>query len=408
MAGTTNQKIKLLGIINILRKKTDSSHGITLDDLVKELEETYNVTAERKSLYKDFQKLEELGYDVTKSKKNRTYYYYLLSREFENAELKILIDTVQFSKFITPSKKKKLIDKLLNLTSIYGAEELKDQIYIDEIVKVKNDDCDLKWNEKIYYNVDRLYRAINKKLQVQFHYICWDTFKQKNYKRKGKLYVQSPFYLVEKNENYYLIAYDEKAGFIKHFRVDKMEDIEILDKSTVGEEKFNDVDVNTYCQKRFSMFGGKERQVTLKFKNELVGAAFDLFGHEIEIENQRKNTFEITVDIVPSSQFFGWVFSNLGNVQIVGPNDIINEFIGYIRQIRAQYNYVDGGNGFKYLVNKAKIREIKEDKIKEEKEKKEREKQKALELIKKLEDEADELKVEKIENEAEELGVKLF
>ena len=222
MAGTTNQKIKLLGIINILRKKTDSSHGITLDDLVKELEETYNVTAERKSLYKDFQKLEELGYDVAKSKKRRSYYYYLLSREFEDAELKILVDSVQFSKFITPNKKRNLINKLLGLTSIYGAEDLKDQIYIDEIDKVKNEETDIEWNEKIYYNVDRLYRAINKKQQVKFHYLQWNTSKKKDLKRKGKNYIQSPFYLVEKHENYYLIAYDEKAGFIKHFRVDKM------------------------------------------------------------------------------------------------------------------------------------------------------------------------------------------
>lgn len=408
MAGSTNQKIKLLGIVRILRKKTDDSHGITLDDLVKELEKKYNVTAERKSLYKDFQKLEELGYDVAKSKKNRTYYYYLLSREFETAELKILIDTVQFSKFLTPSKKKKLINKLMDLTSVYGAKELKDQIYIDEIDKVKFEDCNLKWNEKIYYNVDRLYRAINKKLQVKFHYICWDTSKQKNYKRKGKKYVQNPFYLVEKNENYYLIAYDEKAGFVKHFRVDKMEDIEILDKSIVGKEELDNIDVNSYCQKRFSMFGGEEREVTLKFKNELVGVAFDLFGHEIEIKNQRKNTFEITVDVVCSSQFYGWVFSSEGDVQIVGPNDIMEEFVGYLRKIRAQYNYIDGGNGFKYLANKAKVKEAKEDKIKEEKERKEREKEKALELIKKLEDEADEMTIEKIENEAEEVGVKIF
>lgn len=370
MAGTINQKVKLLGIINILREKTDSNHGLTIEELIKELENKYNVTAERKSLYKDFKKLEELGYDVDKSKKKRSYYYYLLSREFEDAELKILVDSVQFSKFITPSKKKNLINKLLGLTSVYGAEDLKDQIYIDEIDKVKVEENDLKWNEKIYYNVDRLYRAINKKQQVKFHYIYWNTSKKRDLKRKGKNYIQNPFYLVEKNENYYLIAYDEKAGFIKHFRVDKIEDLEILEEPVVGQEIFDDIDINSYCQKRFSMFGGKETKVTLRLKNELVGAVFDLFGRDIEIEEIRKNSFEITVDVVCSGQFYGWIFANMGNVQIVEPSNIIEEFNEYMKKIKAQYKYIQNADGVKFMANKIKLREIFEDKELAEKERK--------------------------------------
>ncbi len=312
-----NQKLKLYYLYRILLEKTDDEHMITMPEIQQSLE-AYDISADRKSLYDDLEQLSVLGVDVIGEKVGRNYYYHVGSKQFEIAELKLLVDAIQSSKFITENKSNALIKKLTSMASKYEAAQLKRQVMVQG--RVKN------MNESIYYTVDDVHRAIAENKQIQFRYMKWDENK-KLVPRKDEPYVVSPWALTWDDENYYLIAYDEEADKIKHFRVDKLKDIEVLERKRVGRRNFLVFDLAKYAKMSFGMYGGEETKVRIAFKDEMVGVFIDRFGKDITIRpSDKKGWLEISVDVAVSDQFLGWIFALGNDVKIVGPKSVTDRY----------------------------------------------------------------------------------
>lgn len=323
-----NQKLKLSYMARILLEKTDKEHPLTLQQIEAELL-LYGVTASRKSLYDDLEALKTLGLDVVGQKDGSSYTYYIKSKKFDIAELKLLVDAIQSSKFISENKSRDLIKKVAGLASEHEARQLKRQVIVQGRIKTMN--------ESIYQIVDEIHRAIGANNQIKFGYMQWSLEKKLVPHRKDD-YIVSPWALIWDNENYYLVAYDEKEKFIKHFRVDKIKEIKILDKARNGKQCFNDADLAEYTKLNFSMHGGERVRVKLGFKDEMVGVFIDRFGKDIMIHpSKEKGWSETNVDVAMSEQFFGWVFGLGTSVKIMGPEKAVKGFKEELKDIVGIY-----------------------------------------------------------------------
>ena len=318
MSKGANQKLKLYYLNQIMTRKTDDEHRLTMPEILSHLER-YGITADRKSIYDDFEALRDLGIDIIMDKEGRSYYYYMGDRAFEMAELKLLVDAVQSSKFITAKKSDELIDKITGLVSEYQAKELRRQVEVQGRIKTMN--------ESIYYIVDELHSAILENKKITFEYLTWNLKKEMVPRREG-LYDESPWALTWDDENYYLIAYDTQEKKIKHFRVDKIRKLTITDKVREGRDVFEAIDMASYINMNFGMFGKAAGvPVHLRFKNDMVGIVIDRFGKDIPIKPSEEEGWSDTrVTVMISGQFFGWVFAMGGLVKITGPEDILEMF----------------------------------------------------------------------------------
>ena len=325
----TNQKLKLYYLSRILIERTDDEHHITMPEIQRALEE-YDVTADRKSLYDDMEALRVLGIDVIGEKSGRSYVYYVGKKQFEIAELKLLVDAIQSSKFITEKKSNELIKKLTGLASNYEASQLKRQVVVQGRIKTMN--------ESIYYIVDDIHNAITNNRKIRFEYLKWNIEK-KMVPRKDSIYEVSPWALTWDDENYYLIGYDAEDDMIKHYRVDKMRKIELTDEKREGKEHFRKFDMAAYARMNFGMFGGEEVRVRLQFEDDMVGVLLDRFGKDIFISpvKKKKGWSETSVDVAFSDQFLGWIFSLGTKVKIVGPEEVVERFAGEIREMSDLY-----------------------------------------------------------------------
>ena len=317
MAKGTNQKLKLYYLAKIMLEKTDEEHGITMPQIIKELE-AYDVTAERKSLYTDFEALETLlGAEVICTQVGRQYFYHLSGRLFELPELKLLVDAIQSSKFITRKKSNELIRKLETFASEYEAKELQRQVYVQNRIKTMN--------ESIYYSVDALNSAIAKNHQVTFQYFNWNEKKEMELRHGGKTYQISPWALTWDDENYYLIGYDSAEDKIKHFRVDKMLHLLETEEKREGRKCFQSFDLASYARKSFGMFSGEEQMVKLLVKNEMAGVIIDRFGMDVTFHKKDKSSSYVMVSVAVSNAFYGWIFGLGGGVKIAGPASVVKE-----------------------------------------------------------------------------------
>lgn len=329
MAKSSNQKLKLIYLIDKFLKDTDEEHGITVPEMIEYLEKL-DIKAERKSLYDDIEVLRNYGLDIVMEKVDRKAYYKLVSREFELAELKLLVDAVQSSKFITANKTHELIKKLEALTSRHQAVELQRQVHV--INRVKNP------NEKIYLMVDKLHEAIHKQVQVEFQYASWNLKKELEPRHDGKIYQVSPWALTWDDENYYLIGYDEEDKKIKHFRVDKLIRLNITGRERHGKAFFDKFDVAAYSKKTFGMYGGREQSVKLKVHNDMVGVMIDRFGSDIMvIPDMDGQHFSINVDVAISNQFIGWLAGLGTGVEVVAPQEVRDKIKESLKNIISIY-----------------------------------------------------------------------
>lgn len=322
MAKSSMQKQKLLYLQKIMLEKTDENHGLTANE-IKQALEAYGIRTERKSLYDDLKILETFGLDICRTR-TTTVKYYVGSRDFEVPELKLLVDAIQSSKFITHKKSLSLIKKLEGLVSENEGKQLQRQVYVSN--RVKN------INEKIYYNVDTLHNAIACEKQVAFKYCNWeiDFGSEKKIvkveRKNGALYKVSPWALCWDDENYYLVAYDSDAQMIKHYRVDKMESIEISGDERNGRKTFEKFDLAGYMKGVFSMFGGEQANVKLSVDNSLIGVIVDRFGSNVIIAKESETSFTVNVDVMLSPQFYAWVFGLDTKVRILSPQKAVDEF----------------------------------------------------------------------------------
>ena len=238
MPKNENQKLKLFYLMKIFNEETDEDHGLTMSEIIEKLED-YGISAERKSLYDDINSLNDAGFEVVKYKSGSKFYYAAGCRQFELAELKLLVDAIQSSRFITSRKSNELIGKLESLTSKYEAVKLQRQVYVQNRIK--------SMNESIYFTVDAIHSAISGNKQIRFLYWNWNLKKEMEVKKGGAYYQVSPWSLAWDDENYYLIGYDASVGEIRHYRVDKMMRPEILEESRQGKELFDKFDCEDNC-----------------------------------------------------------------------------------------------------------------------------------------------------------------
>ncbi|MBO5209213.1 MAG: WYL domain-containing protein [Lachnospiraceae bacterium] len=329
MPKSSNQKLKLLYILKILSEQTDEQHYMSAQQLIEELAK-YDIKAERKSIYDDMNQLIDFGYDIVLVKSRINGGYYLASREFELAELKLLVEVVQSSRFITLKKSKELINKIEKLASKADAKQLQRQVYVANRVKTAN--------ESIYYVVDDIHKAIQNNEQIIFQYLEWNLEKQLVPRKEGKRYQVSPWALTCKDENYYLIAHDKEENKIKHFRVDKMGGIKVLDEvKREGGDLFKSFDIAAYANKTFGMFGGTEEIVTLQFPNALIGVVMDRFGKDVSIRKRDENTFSVRVQVAVSGQFFGWLTGLGEGARIIAPTETVKQYCDYVQRIMRGY-----------------------------------------------------------------------
>ena len=322
-----SQKMKILCLMQILLQRTDENHMMSATDLCNALQE-YGLKAERKSIYTDIEALQQFGLDIVQQKGSNPGYY-IASREFELAELKLLVDAVQASKFITTKKSGELIRKLERLTSKFEAQQLQRDVFIYNRPKAGN--------ETIYYSVDQIHRALHSDSKILFQYAEWTTKKELHIKKNGEFYLASPWALIWDDENYYLIAYDEDVDSIKHYRVDKIQNISVSDEKRVGKEVFLDFDLAVFAKKTFGMYGGQDETVTLLCHNSLAGVMIDRFSEAVPMIPVDEEHFYVKPVVTVSQQFFGWI-TGLGDmVKITSPIYVKEQYLDYLVGILSGY-----------------------------------------------------------------------
>ncbi len=328
MAREANQKLKLLVLQKLLLSETDEAHGLSAAEIIRRLA-AEGISVNRKILYQDFEELRTFGMDIISEKKGRNVYYYVGARDFELPELKLLVDSVQSSKFITEKKSKELIGKLEGLVSRYEAKQLHRQVIISGRVK--------SMNESIYYNVDKIQSAIGEDKSIRFKYFQWNIRKEPVLRHDGAWYRVSPWALAWDDENYYLIGFDLADRKIKHYRVDKMLKIAVLEEKREGKEEFEKKNSPKYSQKLFAMFGGEPGRVSLEASADLAGVFIDRFGKDIIMVPVGEDRFRLNVEVEISDHFLGWIIALGPSVTITGPENVKERMKTIAANLAAQY-----------------------------------------------------------------------
>jgi len=320
--------LKSFYIMQILLERTDEMHSLNATQIRDILKSVYSISIDRHTLYAEIEKLSDVGLDIMKLE-GKTSGYYVASRQFELPELKVLVDAVQSSRFITEKKSRELIEKLETLCSKEEAKQLDGQVVVYNRPKTVN--------ETIYYNVDKLHSAIYQDLQIRFQYVEWTVQKKQAYRHDGAFYTVSPLHLVWDDENYYLIAFDENAKRTKHYRVDKMRSMEILGERRSQESVNDKTDLAGFAKKTFGMFGGRDQQIRLLCRNALAGVVIDRFGSDVWIVPRDEDHFLASVTVTVSPQFFGWVAAIGKDMKIEGPEEVKDEYRAYLEEILQEY-----------------------------------------------------------------------
>ena len=328
----TNQKLKLFYLLKIMLEKTDEDHRVTVNEILAELEK-YDVTAERKTIYKDMEALEVMDIEIESEKEGRSNYYHVTNRPFELPELKLLVDAIQSSKFITEKKSNELIKKLENLVSKYEARELQRQVYVSGRIKTMN--------ESIYYNVDAIHTAIAENKKIIFQYFQWNVKKEMELRHDGKFYHISPWGLSWDDENYYLVGFDSEAGIIKHYRVDKMKNILIENKVREGREKLKKLDIASYGKSKFGMYNGEEIKAEILCKNSAIGVLIDRFGTDVTILKKDEAHSRVFVKVADNKLFIHWIMAMGDNFKIIGPENLVKEVHDELNRLAKQYELAD-------------------------------------------------------------------
>ena len=308
-----NQKLKLLYLAKIMQEQTDDTHALTMPQIIEELAK-YDIDAQRKSVYDDLDALDDFGIEILKYQDGFRTYYYCGARDFELAELHIIVDAIASSKFITLNKSKELIKKIENMASNYDAKLIDRDVYVSN--RVKN------MNESIFYTVDAIQNAIANNHRIKFQYFSWDINGEMKLRHDGAYYDISPWALLWDDENYYLVGYDSSVDDFKHYRVDKMLHTSESENRREGAMKFKKLDKEVYTKKHFRMFGGEEERVILLCKNEMANVIIDQFGRETKLQKVDEEHFRTRVDVAVSDQFLGWIIALRGDVQIEGPDRV--------------------------------------------------------------------------------------
>ena len=321
----SNQKLKLLYLKDYLEKNSDANHIVKMSQIIEYLDSN-GIKAERKSIYSDIETLKEYGVDIEIGNDGSTKGYYVASRLFETAEIKLLIDAVQCSRFITHKRSTKIIDSLEKLANKHEAQLFRRHVIVNDRVKSEN--------VSIIYNVDGIHNAIAENKKITFNYFEYNLEKEMVFRHNNKKYKVSPLALVWNDSNYYMVAYETETDLIKNYRVDRMKNVAVTAEKREGFEKFSREVEAHYTQKQFSMYSGKEQHVKLWFDKKMMGVVIDRFGKNVVIlKDADENGFSISVNVEISPQFFGWLAGLGNNVKIVSPDSITAEYKKHLESI---------------------------------------------------------------------------
>lgn len=324
MSKSANLKRRLPILAKLLLERSDEEHIISRREMNRELTQ-WGISAERKSIYDDMEQLRELGLDV-QSRRGRGGGWFIGQRDFELAELKLLVDAVQSSRFLTKRKSDALIRKLEGLASVHQARQLQRQVYVDRRVKTMN--------ESIFYNVDRLQGAIAANKVVTFRYFEYNAARERVFRRDGSRYRLTPFGLIWDNENYYLAGWDELRQELRHYRVDKMADIVVTGLKGHPRDSW---DPAGYTRRHFGMFAGRSCRLLLRCRSELAGVVIDRFGQDVPMVSDGEDRFTAALEVVVSPPFWGWLFGLGDGVEILSPDWAVEEFRGRLSAVAALY-----------------------------------------------------------------------
>lgn len=319
-----DDKIKILCLRQLLLEETDPEHPLNATQICEKMQSRFGYSYNRKTIYGDISILQDSGLKVRQSK-GASFGYYVEKRDFELPELKLLVDAVQSSKFITKDKSEELIRKLEAQTSRENAKQLQRQVFIYNRIKTGN--------HSIYQNVDAIHAAIRDNRRIGCRYCEWTIRKELVQRRNGEEYVISPWALTWDDENYYLVAFDAEKDMIRHYRVDKMQQIRILPETREGKERFEDFDLAAFARKTFGMYGGEDRKLTLEAENYLAGVIIDRFGTDVIMVPKGEDRFRTIVTVTVSPQFFGWLAGIGRGIRISSPEDVREEYRTYLRDV---------------------------------------------------------------------------
>lgn len=326
-------KPRILYLQKILLERTDEEHPLTTTQIIEILDKEYGISAHRTTIAKDMTTLQDFGLDVITIHSTQSKYF-VGSRKFELPELKLLLDAVESSKFITKKKSDALIQKIYTLTSVGQVSKLKRNNYV--VDRVKPD------NEQIYYIVDAINDAINAGKQISFQYYDYTGLKKKVLKNKGEVYKLSPYHLLWNGDYYYVIGYSEKKSKVVTFRVDRIAATpEILSADVVVKPK--DFELTEFTKKVFSMYDGNNVTVDLRCDNSLMKTMIDRFGEDVTTLAYDMNSFRLITEVSASQTFFGWVFGFGGKVQILAPEDVKEQYRQMITQASAEKEHENPG-----------------------------------------------------------------
>ncbi len=324
MAKSEGQKLKILYLKQLLEERSDEEHPLSTNDILEYLQ-SHDIKAERKAIYNDIQCLQDFGMDILHIP-GKNGGYYLASRDFELPELKLLVDAVQSSRFLTSRKSMQLITKLSRLASNYEAGSLKRQVVVSGRVKTMN--------ESIYYNVDRLHDAILSNSKITFRYFEWGM-DRKRHDRPGP-YEASPYGLIWDDENYYLVAHSPRHG-VTHYRVDRMADIQITGEPRFQAPEAKKIDPAAYGRNVFGMFGSETTTVRMRFCRSLAGVMLDRFGPDTMLIPDGDDHFIFAMDIAVSPLFFGWLAGFGDRAKILSPQSVIDQYLELCKPSVSQY-----------------------------------------------------------------------
>lgn len=326
MRNYANPKLKLLYLKQFFEECTDEDHSATMPQILEYLE-SKGIHAERKGIYADINYLEDFGMELRDEDKERNKTYRLLDRDFEPSEIKLILDSVASSKFLSEKKSMDLMTKLEKLVSVHQRQSLRRQIKVTGRVK--------SMNGSVMYNVDAIHVAIASDKTVKFKYFHYNTEKEREYSHDGKPYEVSPWTLLYDNSNYYLLAFVDDD--IRTFRVDRMAEVNHGAKNRQGKEQFEAFDLVSFTKATFGMYLGKEEKVEMLFHNSLIDTVIDKFGKEVFVTPVDDTHFKIAVPVAISPQFFGWIFGLGGKATILGPKSVVKKMKETLKKVSQKY-----------------------------------------------------------------------
>ena len=324
MPKSDNQKLKILYIYEYLMKYSNENHPVKAAELIEMLEKK-DISCDRKTIYSDIRALQDYGLDI-EIQPGRNGGYFVASRIFELPELKLLIDAVQSSRYLTEKKSRELIGKLCAQCNEEDARFVRRNVFVSGRVK--------SMNESIYYNVDTIQEAIGENRQITFRYFDWDMKGQRAYREKA--YAASPYGLLQDNENCYLLGYSQRHG-VTSYRVDRMANITLLEEKRLPCPELADTNLQQHANRMFQMFAGEMADVKMRFHKTLLNVVIDRFGKETMLIPDGNEHFIFTVKVAVSPMFLSWVIGFGGLAKILYPQSVADACVQLCKETMAQY-----------------------------------------------------------------------